>query len=106
MGANTLFLEAPRDRQPAWGACGTLGAMFWVSRRRLLESFGARARRVHSAWLTRAVREGRAYPRIPTRRVDLGGFDALMRREGGPKIAERWWTIALLRVEVGDEDRR
>jgi len=80
--------------------------MFWNARQRLLDSFGARARRVHSIWLTRAVCEGRVYPRIPTRRVDLGGFDSLMRREGGPQLAERWWTIALLRVEVGDEDRR
>ena len=30
----------------------------------------------HARWLTRAIRSGREYPRIPCRRVADGGFES------------------------------
>ncbi len=56
-------------------------------------------RRVHEAWLDRALRSGRVYPRIPLRRADWGGFDALRRRPGGRERAEKWWSVALTKVD-------
>ena len=53
----------------------------------------------HSAWLTAAMkvleREKYAFPRIPLRRVDQGGFGPLLSRPRGTKICERWWRRAL-----------
>ena len=60
---------------------------------------GELARREHSRWLTRALRSGRAYPRIPVRRVDDGGYGFLARRTDGPARAQRWWSRALDRVD-------
>lgn len=87
---------------PGGGAgAATIAAMlFWNPlRRRRLASAAERFRREHSLWLTRAMLTGTPYPRIPSRRVDAGGFDGLRRREGGPGRAERWWSAALTRVE-------
>ena len=53
------------------------------------------ARRRHSRWLTRAMRVGVRVPRIPTRRVDEGGFDALMTTHEGREWASHWWSEAL-----------
>jgi hypothetical protein len=74
--------------------------MFW----RFLKQSGSLspgevARRVHSLWLTRAFESGRVYPRIPTRRVEDGGFDRMMATEHGRARAERWWELALARME-------
>jgi hypothetical protein len=63
------------------------------------ESSAALFRRVHEAWLDRALRTGQAYPRIPLRRVDRGGFDLLRARAGGAARAETWWRLALGRVD-------
>jgi len=63
-----------------------------------LEEAGARTRREHGAFLTRAVRQPRDFPRIPRRGVDQGGFDPLLRRANGATLAARWWTLALQRV--------
>ncbi len=64
---------------------------------------GARARAEHSAWLTRALSQGLRYPRIPIRPMDPdtgeGGFGPMMARREGPAHAERWWTLALDRVD-------
>lgn len=62
---------------------------------------GEVARRIHSRWLTRALagEQGRL-PRIPVRRVSEGGFDAMMARTRGRAAAERWWLIALNRVDI------
>lgn len=57
-----------------------------------------RFRAEHSAWLSYAMLTGRAYPRIPTRRADRGGFDALRLREGGMARAAAWWRAALALV--------
>lgn len=63
-------------------------------------SLGERARRHHERWLTGAL-TGRIgpHPRIPTRRVSEGGFDRQMADESGRARAERWWDLALMRVE-------
>jgi len=49
----------------------------------------------HARWLTRALRTGRAYPRIPCRRVADGGFARLMATRQGRQIAQGWWYRAL-----------
>jgi hypothetical protein len=60
-------------------------------------------RRVHEVWLTRALsgENPPRYPRIPIRRVDRGGFDRLMARPNGRKIADEWWDATFSRL---DED--
>ncbi|MDX2130875.1 MAG: hypothetical protein SFY69_02335 [Planctomycetota bacterium] len=75
--------------------------MIWGSVRRVLTS-SELFRRQHSLWLTRALRSGREYPRIPIRSVNAGGFSRLMSRPGGPALAERWWARALDRVDDVD----
>lgn len=55
-----------------------------------------RARRVHSAWLTRALAEdAHEAPRIPARRVEQGGFGALLRTARGRSWAWEWWGRVL-----------
>ncbi|MBX3385344.1 MAG: hypothetical protein KF768_02100 [Phycisphaeraceae bacterium] len=56
-------------------------------------------RRLHSRWLTRAMRVGFVAPRIPTRRVDEGGFDPVMRTAEGRAWAAEWWDRALSPAE-------
>jgi hypothetical protein len=60
---------------------------------------GERFRAEHSRWLTHAMLSGKRYPRIPTRKVSQGGFDAMMSRPDGPHTAERWWIAAFQRVD-------
>lgn len=69
-----------------------------LNRRAALEEAGARARREHSDWLTRALQSGARWPRIPTRRVSQGGFAEFMSRQDGPRRAERWWDAAIGRA--------
>lgn len=70
--------------------------MFWrFSRKDELVSAGEAARRVHSAWLTRALRSRRPFPRIPTKPVEHGGFAELMATPEGPSVARGWWETAL-----------
>lgn len=68
-----------------------------------LSEASARARAEHSAWLTRALTQGLRYPRIPIRPMDSeageGGFATMMARRSGPARAERWWDLALKRVD-------
>ncbi len=67
-----------------------------------MQNASERFRAEHSAWLTLAMLTGRAYPRIPTKRADLGGvggFDALRRRPGGLARAAAWWRAALAKVD-------
>ncbi len=95
---------------PARGPRDTLPGMFWklLGRADVLER-GEAARRAHSAWLTHALASGRAYPRIPVRRVDEGGFAVLMQTQYGRQVAEAWWTLALEQVEdsrAGSSHRR
>jgi hypothetical protein len=60
---------------------------------------GEKARLVHSRWLTDALASCKHYPRIPVRPVITGGFSRLMNRGNGPQRAQRWWEIALGRLE-------
>lgn len=70
----------------------------WFQHRRAEEA-GARARRLHETWLTGAMRAPKRYPRIPVRRVDLGGFGPMLARPEGRSRAEAWWSAALDRVD-------
>lgn len=72
------------------------------SRIRDVEDIAARWRAEHSAWLTAALerekREKYAWPRIPLRRVDEGGFSGLTATPRGRVVCERWWRRALKAV--------
>ncbi len=66
-------------------------------------------------WLTWALGRGGSHesqptlPRIPVKRVDEGGFEDLLRRPGGARLAEAWWDEALDMVPVaapGDRAER
>lgn len=61
-------------------------------------------RRVHERWLTRALSSRKAYPRIPIRRVDHGGFDLVRSQPAARARADRWWELALERVDLGRLD--
>ena len=74
-------------------------AMKWAFWQSYFEEAGERARRMHSAWLTRALAEDRQYPRIPCRRAEEGGFGPLLDKPNGKDLAERWWSLALSRVD-------
>ena len=59
-----------------------------------------RARRLHSAWLTRALAgETGECPRIPTRRVEQGGFSGILRTAFGRRWAVEWWRRAWDRID-------
>lgn len=78
--------------------------MMWLGlrKKRLLDA-GARFRAEHSRFLTLALRSGRKYPRIPTKRVDQGGYSGLLKLSEGEKRAAMWWSTAMNRV---DDPRR
>jgi hypothetical protein len=67
---------------------------------RLFDDRGRQYRLIHERWLNEAIRAPGRYPRIPTRRADAGGFSALLNRPGGTDRAERWWELALERVDL------
>jgi hypothetical protein len=67
-------------------------------RRLFFDDFDVRAefaRRMHSLWLTRALRAGVTMPRIPTRLVRDGGFSSVTNTAEGREWADRWWEEAL-----------
>jgi hypothetical protein len=70
----------------------------FFSRDRLSPS--EKARRMHEAWLDRALRTGRPHPGIPKREVRLGGFESLMRTPGGRIWAKHWWDEALSKTDT------
>lgn len=74
--------------------------MIWLGlrKKRLLDA-GARFRAEHSRFLTLALLSGRKYPRIPTKRVDQGGYSGLLRLSEGEKRAAMWWAAAMTRVD-------
>ncbi|MCC6428934.1 MAG: hypothetical protein IT435_19200 [Phycisphaerales bacterium] len=75
--------------------------MLWNPFRRAhVPERGEVARRVHSAWLSDALASGRAYPRIPLRRVDEGGFSVLMGTSYGSQLSEAWWVMTLDQVNT------
>ena len=73
---------------------------------RSLEEAGRRARREHSQYLSRALLGLTAtqLPRIPTRRVDKGGFDKVMRDPRGKRVADLWWHKAF-DADLSDRER-
>lgn len=68
--------------------------MFWHSSEREDPDPAAAFRRTHERFLSRALRSGLVFPRIPLRRVDRGGFDSLLARPGGRAACDRWWFAA------------
>ncbi len=52
-----------------------------------------------SAWLTWALDTNMPAPRIPTRRVDEGGFAVLQRLPGARVVFARWWADAINNLE-------
>ncbi len=51
--------------------------------------------RQHARWLTAALKGRKVAPRIPTRRVDEGGFARLMSTPRGRQAASEWWYDAI-----------
>ena len=53
-----------------------------------------------SAFLSRALRSRQRMPRIPTRRVDRGGFSEMLKRNPLARLAVRhWWNRALSLID-------
>lgn len=75
--------------------------MFWRPARNEDNPRGRLFRLIHERWLTRAVKSKLPYPRIPIRRVDAGGFDEVRQRPEARARADRWWALALERVDSG-----
>jgi hypothetical protein len=74
--------------------------MFWNPfRRQVVRDAGERFRAEHSRFLTLAMLSNRRYPRIPAKRADRGGFDAMRQRQNGEKRAEQWWGALFDRVD-------
>jgi hypothetical protein len=101
--ANIRHLPRPAEsghRLDAGGYNGR-GAMIWsLFHRNGWLSPGERARREHEVWLSRAIRSGRALPRIPARRVDLGGMEPVLGSPRGREWARRWWERVLSRADL------
>jgi len=53
-----------------------------------------------SAFLSWALRERRDLPRIPRRRVDEGGFTAMLRNPGARAAVRHWWRRVLSVLET------
>jgi len=49
----------------------------------------------HSAYLSWAVHEDGALPRIPHRRIKDGGFAPLLKRPEARAAVRHWWTRVL-----------
>jgi hypothetical protein len=65
-----------------------------------LEARAAAMRLLHSAWLTRAMQRGQRPPRIPTRKVEDGGWGSMMETPDGRAWAEEFWQGALEHSEA------
>jgi hypothetical protein len=79
-------------------SCGKTMYTWTVFKRLFFDDFEVRgefARRLHSLWLTKALRVGVSMPRIPTRLVREGGFDTVVNTPAGREWADRWWNEAL-----------
>jgi len=87
-----------------WDAGWYTRRMFWNRLTGRRAGTPEAMRRQHSRWLTRAFQTGHEYPRIPVRAVAAGGFAKLMARPGGPALGERWWSMALERVDDTDTE--
>jgi hypothetical protein len=60
-----------------------------------LEIRSAAMRLLHSVWLTKALQQGARPPRIPTRKVEDGGWGSMMETPEGRAWAEEFWQGAL-----------
>lgn len=57
-------------------------------------------RLLHSVWLTKAMQHGQRPPRIPTRKVEDGGWGSMMETAEGRAWAEEFWQSALEHPEA------
>jgi hypothetical protein len=57
-------------------------------------------RRMHSAWLTKALQRGSKPPRIPTRKVADGGWSQLTATPEGEAWAREFWEETLEHPET------
>lgn len=62
---------------------------------------GEAMRALHSLWLTKALKAGSRPPRIPTRKVDQGGWATMMETPEGRAWAEEFWEQTLNHPEAG-----
>jgi hypothetical protein len=76
--------------------------MAWRTARNDENPKGKLFRLIHEQWLNRALRSRIPYPRIPVRKVDEGGFDRVHRNADARAHADRWWALALDRVDSGE----
>jgi len=60
-------------------------------------------RRAHSRFLSAAILSADAFPRIPVRRVDQGGFRTLMSGPRGRAAAAAWWERAFGQLPDGQD---
>jgi len=74
--------------------------MIWngFQRKKIIDA-GAKFRAEHSRFLTLALLSGKKYPKIPSKRVDLGGYSGLMKLTEGEKRASLWWAKAIEQVD-------
>ncbi len=59
-----------------------------------------------SAFLTFALASKPDLPRIPTRRLDEGGFARLLQRRGARAAVNHWWTRTLRLLDAIEERLR
>ena len=55
-----------------------------------------------NAFLSWSLSKDRGLPRIPRRRVDMGGFGTILRHPGARALIRRWWLRILsdYRLEI------
>ena len=61
-----------------------------------------RFRREHERWLNHALGHANMLPRIPTRRVNRGGFGRLLSTLRGRRAIARWWDVVLSREDLAE----
>ena len=77
--------------------------MVWLPfRRDELTDKAAAFRRVHEAFLTRALSSRKPYPRIPTKKVSGGGFDKLSSTPSGRRWANLWWAVVFAGTDADE----
>jgi hypothetical protein len=65
-----------------------------------LRQLGRLMRITHERWLAQALENPGEYPRIPTRKAGLGGWDDLMRTPRARAWADSWWNDTLDREDL------
>ena len=77
--------------------------MRYLEKKRGILTPSEKARRQFERWLTLAMRQNAGLLRMPTRRVDRGGFGSVMRFPAGRFWAQRWWMDAIDRADIVGE---